>query len=167
MKKLKITITLIGLAMLLQNCGNAPGDNNNKEQSNKSKDQMETQQKITTDIMHRFNNAFRERNPAALKDLIAEDCVMESIEGPDGVRYVGFDACMKFWGELATNTETHFDLEEIFVTGDRATILWRFTWGEGPNNSVRGVNLMRMRGNKIIEALGYSKTTAVTAINRN
>lgn len=166
MKKLKIAITLIGLVMLLQSCSKAPGDNDNKNQNSKSQDQMKTQQQATTALMHRFNNAFQERNPAALKDLIAEDCVMESIEGPDGVRYEGFDACMKFWSELATNTETHFDLEEIFVAGDRATIRWRFTWGEGPNNSVRGVNLMRVRDNKIVEALGYSKTTAVTVVNR-
>lgn len=162
MKKLKISVALVGLGMLLQHC-TAPGDNGNKDQSTKSQNQMETQQEITTAIMHQFNNAFQERNPAALNDLIAEDCVMESIEGPDGVRYEGFDACMKFWTALATNTETHFDMEEIFVFGDRATIRWRFTWG---NNSVRGVNLMRVRGNKIVEALGYSKTAAVTVINR-
>lgn len=163
MKKLTITLTLIGL-MMLQNC--APGDNGNNDQNSKSQDPMETQQQITTDIMHRFNNAFQERNPAALKDLIAEDCVMESIEGPDGVLYKGFDACMEFWTALANNKETHFDMEEIVVTGDRAIIKWRFTWGEGPNNSVRGVNLMRVRGNKITEAMGYSKTTAVTVVNR-
>lgn len=165
MKKLKTAITLIGLAILLQNCI-APAENDNKNQNTQSEDQMETQQQITTALMHRFNNAFQERNPDALEDLISEDCIMESIEGPDGVRYEGFDACMKFWRELANNTEMHFDMEEIFVAGDRATIRWRLIWGEGSSNSVRGVNLMRVRNNKIVEALGYSKTTTVTVVNR-
>ena len=40
---------------------------------------------------------------------------------------------------------------------DRAIILWRFCWGEGEQNSVRGVNLMRVRDGLIVEGRGYVK----------
>jgi hypothetical protein len=36
-------------------------------------------------------------------------------------------------------------------------ILWRFHWGPGRESSVRGVNLMRVRDGRIVEALGYVK----------
>ena len=119
----------------------------------------------TSEIMQRFNNAFQQRDPAALATLIAEDCVMESIQGPNGVRYEGYQACLSFWQALATDASTRFDVEEIFVAGDRATIRWRYTWGEGENNSVRGVNLMQVRDGKIIEALGYAKTVPATGLD--
>jgi cellulose synthase/poly-beta-1,6-N-acetylglucosamine synthase-like glycosyltransferase len=38
-----------------------------------------------------------------------------------------------------------------------AVIRWRLRWGEGESNSVRGVNVMRVRDGLIVEALGYSK----------
>jgi hypothetical protein len=50
-----------------------------------------------------------------------------------------------------------FRLEDTIVLGDRAIILWRYRWGQAAENSVRGVNLMRVRGGLIIEALGYVK----------
>ena len=43
------------------------------------------------------------------------------------------------------------------ITGERATIRWRLRWGEDESNSVRGVNLMRVRDGQIVEALGYVK----------
>jgi hypothetical protein len=45
------------------------------------------------------------------------------------------------------------------VAGDRAIIRWRYFWGAGESNSVRGVNLMRVRGGQIIEAMGYVKSS--------
>ena len=43
------------------------------------------------------------------------------------------------------------------MLGDRAIIRWRFCWGEGEENSIRGVNLMRVDNGLIIEAMGYVK----------
>jgi hypothetical protein len=56
-----------------------------------------------------------------------------------------------------TTAGTDFDIEEVVVTGERATLRWRLRWGEGENHSVRGVNLMRVRNGQIVEALGYVK----------
>jgi ketosteroid isomerase-like protein len=110
----------------------------------------------TAEIMDRFNQAFRDHNPAILKDLIAPDCVMESIQpAPNGTRYEGYDACLAFWEALAQEPVAYFEVEDTIAMGDHAIIRWRFNFGDG--GSVRGVNLMQVRDGRIIEALGYSK----------
>lgn len=119
---------------------------------------MNKQNRNTEAIMKQFNDAFQTHEPSMLTCIIGASCVMESIQGPDGILYEGFEACMTFWSELATDPNTQFDVEEVFVAGDRATIRWRYRWGPAKENSVRGVNLMLVRDGKIVEALGYSKT---------
>lgn len=116
----------------------------------------------TAEIMRRFNQAFRDREPAILKDLIAPNCVMESIQpAPNGTRYEGYDACLAFWEVLAKDPVAYFDVEDIVTMGDRATIRWRFNFGSG--DSVRGVNLMHVRDGLIVEALGYAKIPGQSA----
>lgn len=116
----------------------------------------------TSEVIHRFNQAFQERNPAILGDLIAPDCVMESIQpAPDGTRYEGYDANLAFWQALAADRVSHFEVEDTVVMGDRANIRWRFHFGDG--GSVRGVSLMRVRDGRIVEALGYAKTPGQSA----
>ena len=112
----------------------------------------------TADVMRRFNEVFLRHDPAALIDLIAEDCVIENTKpAPNGARQVGRDACVATWTEIATTPGTHFDLEEVFVAGSRAIIRWRFCFGENEADSIRGVNLMRVRDGLIVEAMGYVK----------
>ena len=116
----------------------------------------------TSEIMRRFNQAFLEHDPAILEDLVATDCVMESIQpAPDGTRYEGYDVCLAFWQALAADRAAWFDVEDTIAMGDRAVIRWRFNFGEG--GSVRGVNLMRVRDGRIVEALGYSKSPGQAA----
>lgn len=116
----------------------------------------------TADIMRRFNQAFLEHEPALLKDLIAPDCVMESIQpAPNGTRYEGYEACLAFWEALAADPVAWFDVEDTIAMGDRAVIRWRFNFGSG--ESLRGINLMRVRDGRIVEALGYSKTPGQAA----
>lgn len=116
----------------------------------------------TAEIMRRFNQAFLDHEPAILKELIAPDCVMESIQpAPNGTRYEGYDACLAFWEALATEPVTYFDVEDTIAMGDRAIIRWRFNFGDG--GSVRGVNLMHVRDGRIVEALGYSKSPGQSA----
>ncbi|BCH34148.1 hypothetical protein MesoLjLc_60780 [Mesorhizobium sp. L-8-10] len=116
----------------------------------------------TAEIVHRFNRAFLDHEPAILKDLIAPNCVMESIQpAPNGTRYEGYDACLAFWEALAADPVTYFDVEDTIAMGDRAIIRWRFNFGDG--GSVRGVNLMHVRDGRIVEALGYSKSPGQSA----
>ena len=120
---------------------------------------METQPSQTLQIMHRFNQAFVQHDGSLLDDLIAEDCVMESVEpAPDGTRYVGRSACLEFWRKLANNRDGAFAPEDFVALGDHAIIRWRYCFGPGLSQSVRGVNVMRVRDGLIIEALGYVKS---------
>jgi hypothetical protein len=110
----------------------------------------------TAELMARFNEVFLLHDPAPLRDMIAEDCVIEKINpAPSGDRCIGRDACVALWTEIATSPGTHFDLEETFTMGGRAIIGWRF-WSND-TTSIRGVNLMRVRDGQIVEAMGYVK----------
>ncbi|AYF77889.1 nuclear transport factor 2 family protein [Nocardia yunnanensis] len=113
----------------------------------------------TTEVIDRFNRAFLEADPDLLTDLIAEDCVMESVQpAPTGERVEGRDACFAFWRTLVEDDATQFQPREVIVAGDRATIRWNYRFGDGATDWVEGVNLMRVRDGLIVEALGYSKT---------
>jgi ketosteroid isomerase-like protein len=115
----------------------------------------------TSEVIQRFNRAFLEHDASALTGLVGEDCVMEAIQpAPDGARYEGREACLAFWQALTDDRSTQFEPEEVIVAADRATIRWRYRYGDGDADYVRGVNLMRVRDGVIVEALGYSKTPA-------
>lgn len=116
------------------------------------------QERETAALMRRFNDVFLRHDPAGLAELVAEDCVIENTQpAPDGERHVGRDACVALWTRIATAPGTGFDVEDVVVVRDRATILWRYRWGAEARDSVRGVNLMRVRDGRIVEARGYVK----------
>ncbi|MFF4986656.1 nuclear transport factor 2 family protein [Streptosporangium saharense] len=118
--------------------------------------------RTTAEVIDLFNRAFVTHAPEILDDLVADDCVMEAVQpAPDGERVEGGEACLAFWRALADDRATQFSPENVTVAGDRATIRWRYRYGDGPADSVRGVNLMRIRDGLIVEALGYSKTDGV------
>ena len=120
---------------------------------------METRPSRTLQVLQRFNQAFVQHDGALLDDLIAEDCVMESVEpAPDGTRYAGRKVCLEFWKNLANNRDGLFADEEIVALGERAIIRWRYRFGPRLSQSVRGVNVMRVREGLIVEALGYVKS---------
>jgi hypothetical protein len=112
----------------------------------------------TDDVLRRFNDVLLSHDPAALADLVAEDCIIENTNpAPDGSRHVGRAACIALWTGIATAPGTFFELEDVTVMGERGLILWRYHWGPEKASSVRGVNLMRLRNGLIVEALGYVK----------
>ena len=118
----------------------------------------EQQTKQTLDLMHRFNHAFQRHQPDALAAMVAEGCVIENTTpAPNGSRHIGRAACLAVWQGLASNTATQFTSEEVFAAGDRAILRWRYRWGEADADSIRGVNLMRVRDGLIVEAMGYVK----------
>jgi ketosteroid isomerase-like protein len=113
----------------------------------------------TTQVIDRFNQAFQQHDAELLAELVADDCVMESVEpAPNGTRYEGGEICLSFWQALANDANSFFEPEDVVVIDDRAIIRWRYRFGEGDENSIRGVNLMHVRGGKIVEALGYVKS---------
>ena len=112
----------------------------------------------TETILHRFNQVFLQHDPDALAELVADDCVIENTQpAPDGARYEGKQACVALWTQIATSPGIHFEPESIMAHGDRGEIRWRLVWGPEHGDSVRGVNLMRVRDGRIVEAQGYVK----------
>jgi ketosteroid isomerase-like protein len=115
--------------------------------------------KSTSEVIDQFNRAFVQHDGSLLNDLVAEECVMESVEpAPDGTRYVGRNANLTFWQNLANSRDGAFAPEDVVTSGDRATIRWRFRFGPGLSQSVRGVTLVRVRDGMIVEALAYAKS---------
>lgn len=113
----------------------------------------------TAEVVDRFNRVFHDHDAAVLPELIGPDCVMEAIQpAPDGARTEGRDACLEFWQALADDRTTRFEPEDVTVAGERATIRWRYRYGDGPADSLRGVTLLRVVDGLIVEALAYSKT---------
>lgn len=109
-----------------------------------------------------FNEAFRRRDKRALAALVHEDCVMVSAQpGPDGTSYFGKDACVAFWAELLDDASTTFEVQQVLVDGDWATVRWRFRFGPTDDDSVLGVNVTRVQDGRVIEQLGYTKTPGV------
>jgi hypothetical protein len=113
----------------------------------------------TAQVIDRFNQAFRLHQSDLLVDLVDENCVMESVEpAPNGTRYEGGETCLSFWQALANDSSSAFETEDVVVIDDHAIIRWRYRFGAGDENSVRGVNLMHVVDGKIVEALGYVKS---------
>lgn len=120
---------------------------------------MNTKRPETSQLLQQFNEAFMQHDGSLLEHLVAEDCVMESVEpAPNGTRYEGRSACLTFWQNLANNRDGAFTAEDIMAFGDHGIIRWRYRFGPGLSQSVRGVNVMRVRDGLIVEALGYVKS---------
>ena len=92
------------------------------------------------------------------RGIIGDDCILENTNpAPDGSRHVGGAACLEWWPALAANQDMNFETEETWASGDRAIRRWRLRWGPGETDTVRGVNIMRVRDGKIVEAFGDVK----------
>lgn len=120
---------------------------------------MNNNSKITRDILERFNAAFEAHRPDDLDALIGDECVLENTApAPDGARYEGREACLEFWRGIASSENLVFEPEEIWASEDRGIIRWKLRWGDNEVDRVRGVNIMRVRGGKIVEGMGYVKS---------
>lgn len=112
----------------------------------------------TEAVLQSFNQVFLTHDPEPLRELVAEDFIIENTQpAPDGSRHEGKDACIALWTQIATTPGIHFEPEGIVARGDRGEIRWRLVWGPERSDSVRGVNLMRVRNGRIVEAQGYVK----------
>ena len=64
---------------------------------------------------------------------------------------------MARWSELAGNRDLEFTPEAAEIHEELAVQPWILRWGDGENDRVRGVNLIRIRDGRIVEARGYVK----------
>jgi glutathione S-transferase len=108
------------------------------------------------EVIERYNAVFHSHDPSGLEALVAPGCIIEnSYPAPDGSRHTGRAECVALWTSIATAPDLEFEVERSELFDDRAILLWRLhRTGAKP---LRGVNLMRVTGGQIIEALGYVK----------
>ena len=113
----------------------------------------------TLRAVQRFQEAVNRRDIAALVSAMTEDCVFESTQPPDGDRYQG-EGVRGFFEDLFTSARNrHFEVEEIIVAGDRATLRWLHRWEDAASGErhVRGVDVFRVRSGRVAEKLSYVK----------
>src|SRR4051812_22282084 len=108
----------------------------------------------TREVLRRYHDAFRNHRPDELAVPVADDCILENV---DGSRHEGKSACLAVWQGIARAADRRFEHEEIFVAGDRIVTRWRLRWGDGESQSLRGINFMRVKNGKFVEAYGYAK----------
>jgi len=106
-------------------------------------------------VIDAFGAAWANHDLDLAIDLITDDCVFDTTEpAPDGTRYVGKAAIRRAWAPIFEDPSSLFDAEETFAAGDRVVQRWRYTWAGG---HVRGVDLFRVRDDKVAEKLSYVK----------
>jgi len=121
----------------------------------------------TAEVVRRFNAAFQHKDVAAIRDLVAPDCIMEAMQpAPDGLRVEGYQANVDFWEAMVADTTGSFEVEAVVISGDRATIRWRYRFGAAEAESVRGVTLIQVRDGRIREALAYAKTRTASDLGQ-
>ena len=93
--------------------------------------------------------------------LISDDCFLEtSSPAPDGVVVSGKEAVRQYWETFfAEWHEAQLEIEEVFGLGMRCVLRWRWAWEEeaGAMGTLRGVDIVRVKGGLISEILTYSK----------
>lgn len=115
----------------------------------------------TLRVIEQFNEVFNRGDVPAIMALMTGDCVFENTyPPPDGERYEGQDAVRAFWEQFfASSNEPAFAAEDMFVSGDRCVVRWRYQWREadGRQGHVRGVDVFGVRDGKVAEKLSYVK----------
>jgi len=108
-----------------------------------------------------FNEAFNRHDVIAMMRLMSDDCVFENTDpAPDGSTYSGKEAVTQFWLDFfGASPHAHIEIEEIFSSGFRCVMRWRYEWedGEGKTGHVRGVDLFKVTNGVISEKLSYVK----------
>lgn len=112
-------------------------------------------------VVLQFNEAFNRHDVTGILTLMSEDCVYEiASPPPDGTTYTGKAAIAGFWQDFFRQTpEAHTQIEEIFNTKERCILRWKSTWVDdnGETLHIRGVDIFRVEGDRIIEQLSYIK----------
>jgi ketosteroid isomerase-like protein len=115
----------------------------------------------TIAAIERFNVAFNNHDVAAVMAAMTDDCVFESTgPQPDGGRFQGQEAVRKVWEDFfGSSPNATFETEDMFAVGDRCTVRWLYRWvdADGKAGHIRGVDVFRVRDDKVAEKLAYVK----------
>jgi ketosteroid isomerase-like protein len=113
------------------------------------------------EVGRRFVAAWEAWDLDAIMAVMADDAVFESTgPAPDGVRIEGAAAIRAEWeAMLGATRNASFVFEEMFVSGDRATARWVFSWtnDDGSAGHIRGADVLRINGDSVVEKLSYVK----------
>lgn len=108
-----------------------------------------------TDVVAAFQRAWGDHDLDAAVAMLSDDCVFDATgPAPDGVRHVGPEAIRAAWKPIFDDARSSFETEEIVGIGDRVVVRWCYRWAGG---HVRGIDLLRVEGQKIAEKLSYVK----------
>lgn len=121
---------------------------------------MITAEQQTTDLIDQFNIAFNSHDVEAIMALMTDDVIFDNTVPPDGRKYIGQAQVAGFWNELFSSSPgAWFDAEDIFASGDRCTVMWKFTFDKGNPEAghVRGADIFRVRDGKVAEKFSYVK----------
>ena len=109
-------------------------------------------------VLIRFNAAFGGGDLDAALALVTDDIAFESTSpSPDGQRHEGRDAVRAVWAEVLSTPGLTFTEEESYVSGDRATVRWRYDWVSPEAGHIRGVDVIRFRDGLLCEKYSYVK----------
>ncbi len=107
------------------------------------------------EVVEAFGATWAEHDLDAALALITDDCVFDATgPAPDGTRCVGVAAIRAVWQPIFDDPSSRFEAEETFRAGDRVVQRWRYTYDGG---HVRGVDVFRIRDDKVAEKLSYVK----------
>ena len=113
------------------------------------------------EVVKRFVAAWEAWDLEAIMDVMADDAVFESTgPAPDGRRLKGAASIRTECAAMFEATrDADFRFEEVFVSDDRATLRWVFSWtnSDGSRGHVRGADVLRIRDGLVIEKLSYVK----------
>jgi ketosteroid isomerase-like protein len=121
---------------------------------------QEAQAQSTRKTVDQFNQAFNRHDADSLAKLLTEDTVFEDTSpAPDGRRIEGKSAVVDFWrGWFARNPDARFEAEDVFVSDNRAVVLWTYhKMRNGQPWHLRGVDIFTVRDGKIAAKLAYVK----------
>jgi predicted SnoaL-like aldol condensation-catalyzing enzyme len=108
-----------------------------------------------------FKEAFNNHEVAGMMQLITEDCIFENCHpAPEGAVYSGKEIITQFWQDFFRESpHAHIEIEEIFSSGFRCIVRWRYEQieGSGRKEGIRGVDLFKVKDNYICEELSYIK----------
>jgi len=106
-------------------------------------------------VVEMFGAAWAEHDLEAALAMLTDDCVFDATgPAPDGTRCVGIEAIRAVWGPIFDDAGSRFEAEETFGADDRVVQRWRYEFDGG---HVRGVDLFRVRDDKVAEKLSYVK----------
>ncbi len=110
-------------------------------------------------IVLAYREAFNRQDISGILQLLSDDCVFDRSD-LDKTIYSGKEAISKFWQIFFRESPSaHLEIEEIFGLGNRCVMRWTFNQIDAAEKteSVRGVDLFKVKNELICEKLSYGK----------